>query len=681
MTPLDWLFTALPLFIVLIIGLIAQRYMKSVSLFLTGGRLAGRYLLAVAGGELMGGAVVFVALFEAIGQSGFTAGFWQAIQGPIFMFIALSGFVGYRYRQTRAMTLAQYFELRYSKSFRIFTGVLGFVAGILNFGIIPSIGARFLVYFWGLPPTLTIWSWTLPTYIPLMAVFLSIAVFVTLSGGVITLMLVNCVEGIMSQVFYLLIIAALLMMFSWAQISHVLSDRPHGQSLMNPFDSLGLKDFNLWYALIGVFLYVYSIGSWQNASAYSAAAISAHESRMSRLIGGWRDMGKYLMITLLAICSLTFLNHPDFAHQSAMAQGVIKGISDSQMQEQMRLPIAISYLLPAGIKGLFCAILLMGIFGGDATHLHSWGSIFIQDVLVPMRKKPFSPKHHIWLLRASIVGVAIFAFFFGSLFRQTEYIIMWFNITTAIYVGGAGAAIIGGLYWAKGTTQGAWAALITGSTLSLGGILVRQFYGSVIPLNGQQISLIVTLIAIALYIVVSLLTSREDFNMDRMLHRGDYASLPVLRGELTEQAQVRRRNWFERLIELDDNFSRGDRWVVGLITGWTLFWFGVWLVIVTWNLIAPWPTSWWSNYTYFNSIGIAVFTAVATTIWFTWGGIHDTRLFFRQLGLKKIDPLDDGTVVDHQNLDEHEQPHPDFPEKKSSAKPAPAVVEIDEAKR
>ena len=33
----------------------------------------------------------------------------------------------------------------------------------------------------------------------------------------------------------------------------------------------------------------------------------------------------------------------------------------------------------------------------------------------------------------------------------------------AVYVGGAGAAIIGGLYWKKGTTAGATSALFTGS--------------------------------------------------------------------------------------------------------------------------------------------------------------------------------------------------------------------------
>src|SRR5205814_1181949 len=84
--------------------------------------------------------------------------------------------------------------------------------------------------------------------------------------------------------------------------------------------------------------------------------------------------------------------------------------------------------------------------------------------------KPLSPRQHINLLRCAIVGVAIFAFIFGALFPLIEYVHIWWSITQAIFTGGAGAAIIGGLYWRRGTTAGAWTGLIIGSTLSIGSI-------------------------------------------------------------------------------------------------------------------------------------------------------------------------------------------------------------------
>ncbi len=648
---IDWLLIIFPLMLILGIGLYTRQYMRSVADFLSGGRLAGRYLLAVARGEMQAGAVVFVASFELISNSGFSMGWWSWIQFPVWFLVAISGFVIYRYRETRAMTLAQFFEIRYSRSFRVFTGILGFGAGIVNFGIIPAVGARFIAYFLGFPPTITVFSFTLPTYIPVMGGLLSITLILTLSGGLITNVITNCVEGILSQILYVVIIIGLLQMFTWPEMNAVLSDRPAGQSMLNPFDSMGLKDFNLWYVLMSMFVAVYGTMAWQNQSSYNSAALTAHESRMGGILSSWREMGKGAVMTLLGVCALTYLSHPHYAMQSVELQRELSQIADPQIQRQMEVPVALSHMLPMGLKGALCIILLMGIFGGDSTHLLSWGGLFIQDVIMPLRKKTYTPEQHIWLLRISIMGVAFFAFLFGSLFHQTEYIFMWWQVTQGLYIGGAGAAIIGGLYWKKGTTAGAWSALLAGSTLSVGGIIARQIYGDQFPMNGMQIAFAATLTAITLYVIVSLLTHREDFNMDRMLHRGKYAALISTHEEEVLPTTKGHVSW-GRLIGFDENFSRGDKWIAGSLFGWGVLWFVVFLIGTIWNLVVPWPEAIWSQFWHVVGIGIPIFVSLVTAVWFTWGGIHDMRDLFRRLRAQKIDPLDNGSVCNHQNLDE-----------------------------
>ena len=44
--------------------------------------------------------------------------------------------------------------------------------------------------------------------------------------------------------------------------------------------------------------------------------------------------------------------------------------------------------------------------------------------------------------------------------------------------------------------------------------------------------------------------------------------------------------------------------------------------------------------------------ALVSAVWFIWGGLRDMRDLFRRLRNQKANPLDDGMVVGHQNLDE-----------------------------
>ena len=93
---------------------------------------------------------------------------------------------------------------------------------------------------------------------------------------------------------------------------------------------------------------------------------------------------------------------------------------------------------------------------------------------MPFRKKPFDKDTHLKVLRIAIFGVAVFIFLFSLLFQQNQKIALFFAITAAIFAGGSGAVIIGGLYWKRGTTAAAWTAMIVGAVISVGGVLVKQ---------------------------------------------------------------------------------------------------------------------------------------------------------------------------------------------------------------
>jgi SSS family solute:Na+ symporter len=266
----------------------------------------------------------------------------------------------------------------------------------------------------------------------------------------------------------------------------------------------------------------------------------------------------------------------------------------------------------------------------------------VQDVILPFRKKPFTPRQHLWLLRASIFGVAIFIFCFSMLFRQTQFIAMFCAITASVFVGGAGSVIIGGLYWKRGSSAGAWAAMLTGMTLSLGGLILEKLWPDV-PLTGQEMSFVAIVCSVGIYVLVSLIGPRHVHNMDRLFHRGKYN----IAGESATSLKDA-RTWLEKL-GVDREFTGWDRFVTLISVGWPIVWIGVFVAGIIWHFsrtagegppdAGVWLT-FWHGFTWFIFA-----SAAAVTVWFTIGGIKDLRYLFRTLRTRTADVTDDGRVA------------------------------------
>ena len=747
---IDYVLVGIPLLVVVWIGAKAQRFVTGVSDFLTAGRVAGRYVVAVASGEAGLGLISVVAMFEMYYTCGFGVSFWSRISAPLGMVFALTGFCVYRFRETRAMTMGQFLEMRYNKKFRILAAFLQSVSGVINYAIFPAVGARFLIYFLDLPTHLMIFGWAFPTFGLAMLSFLTLAVVIVMLGGQITIMVTDCIQGILSYPMYVIIVGFVLYKFSWSQeMAPTLLATEPGESFLNPYDIYKLRDFNLFYVMVGIFSSIFNRMAWSGTQGYSTAAATPHEQKIGGLLGTWRAGFSVMMYTLLAIAAFTYMKHVnykpdatrvskqltlktvfDIAHDqkfdivrndlndfikqgkaSANLQALVgdkydlskpllgsedhkeiakialnsidkaKGLTFNTIYSQMLVPMAVREMLPVGITGIFCAIMIFLMISTDTTYMHSWGSIIVQDLILPFRKKGFKPETQLKMLRWTIAGVAIFAFLFSFFFAQVDFILMFFAITGAIWLGGAGPVILFGLYWRRGTTVGAFAALLSGSFIAVGGIICQQSWANYIypvlvktglsasikrilwqvssplhplvvwdatpdkfPINSQEIFFIAMMVAILLYVVLSLLTCREKFNMDRMLHRGIYHT----EGKAIQKTPFR----INKLVGVTSQYTRGDR-----ILAWSVFiWSFVYnciicfVVVIIWNLFYPWPNEWWAWYFYINSIVLAGVVGIVTTIWFTIGGTKDLHLLFKRLEGRTANVLDDGRVVGHVSL-------------------------------
>ena len=690
---IDWMIVALVLAGMIYSVSMTKGLMKSVTDFLSAGRTAGRYVLSVSSGVAGLGAISIVMFMEMGFVAGFALSWWGLSQGIIILAITMSGWVIYRFRMTRSLTLAQFFEKRYSRNFRIFAGIVAFFAGIINFGIFPAVGAQFFINYCGLPESFL----GIPMYPLVMILLLGVALYFVYTGGQIAVIIADFFQGVFVTLVLFGIALFLFFNVSWDQVTESLEQTPlklareeiadlrledsfealtedeqnkkifdinnkyENSSRINPFKTSHVEDFNFWYFLIGIIGVMYGTLGWQGSQGYNSSAKSAHEAKMGSVLAGFRGLPQGLFMFLVPVLVYVFMNHPDYQSVADSVNSSLAGLSTDTLRSQMRAPFVLSEVLPVGLLGAFAALMLAAFISTHDTYLHSWGSIFIQDVIMPFREKPFDKDTHIKVLRYSIFGVAIFIFLFSLLFSQSQKIALYFAVTAAIFSGGCGAVIIGGLYWDRGTTAAAWTAMVVGAVIGVGGTLVKQVSSDWLAdpasyqtmksillflqnINGQEYWGIGMAASSLSYVTVSLAGPEKRMNMDKLLNRGKYS----IDGEVKVVNEEPDLGW--KIFGMGKEFTKTDKLIYIVNYAWTGMWTIVFIVGTIYNLSNPVSNSSWMAYwKYYIYINIVVCAVII--VWFTLGGFSDLRQMIKSLKSERRDHGDDGWV---DNMEEEE---------------------------
>ena len=677
--------------IIVLIGMIysvsfTKGMMRSVTDFLSAGRTAGRYLICVSQGAAGLGAISIVSFLEVGYITGFSLQWWGLSQGIIVLALTASGWVIYRFRQTRSLTLAQFFEKRYSRNFRIFAGIIAFVCGIINFGIFPAVGAQFFISYCGFSDVIL----GIPTFPLIMIILISVALYFVYTGGQIAVIIADFFQGVFLILVLFIMTIFLYNKVEWYQVSDSLkntpiklageeieklrdeesfklltdeekvdkiqgiSDKHENSSLINPFKTSKVEDFNFTYFIIGLIGMFYGTLSWQGHQAYNSSAKSAHEAKMAAVLGDIRWKPQSLFIFLVPVLTYVFMNHSDFSSISESVNITLNSLNSDTLRSQMRAPIVLSEVLPVGLLGAFAALMLAAFISTHDTYLHSWASIFVQDVILPFRKKPFDKDDHLKALRYSIFGVAVFIFFFSLVFDQNQEIALYFAVTFAIFAGGVGAVIIGGLYWDRGTTEGAWAAMIVGATVAVTGTIVpsvsdtwlsdvetlagfKKYILRLKEINGIEYYALSMGFSSFSYVAVSLLTFKEKIDMDKLLNRGEYSIKKEIK-IIDEKVKP-----IFKIFGIGKEFTIEDKIIYLVSFVWNIFFTLVFVIGTIYNLYNNVSDESWMMYWKYQ-VYINVVYSFIIIIWFTAGGFIDIKKMFISLASDKRDHGDSGWV-------------------------------------
>ncbi|USN98987.1 MAG: hypothetical protein H6810_12695 [Phycisphaeraceae bacterium] len=677
MAPIDWVIVALVCGGVLAIGVRTRGYMRSVADFLAAGRGAGRYLICMSYGVANIGAISVLAEFEKGYASGFTLYWWEPLIGLVVVIIMLFGFVFYRFRRTRALTLAEYFERRYGRKFRVYSGLIIFLAGLFNFAIFPIVGARFFVYFCGLPTELHLLGLGVPTVDVLMAVLLTVAVWFVFAGGQVSVAATDFAQGVLVNVSFIVIAAFLLFQVDWSTLGQVALAAPASQSPVNPFDTGEIKNFGFMFFAVSIVAVIYGQGSWQGEQAYLTSARTAHELRMGGVLKIWYLQIRLMFFMVVPVIAYVMLRAPGGWEgvQAAVASG-LETIENSKVQDQLRVPLVLTQVLPAGLRGLMASMMLAAFISTHNTYLHSWGSVLVQDVILPigssLGRRP-GRRAHLWMLRAAILGVAAFTYVYGAfIYKPDQPIRTYMDATGGLFLSWSGAVIIGGLYWKRATPSAAWVTALVGSALSIAVFVARQMVEAVGGVNGvlhdgsgldraalivtdalsdgtQTLGLTMSVCSLTYYLVskVGQWRGKAAFDLDRMLHKGAHE----IKGEVDQAGPTARaESLVGRLLGFSPEHSFGDKVICVASISFAAFWFAVTLSGSVWMLVhlarggtvQDTTETWIEFWKWRTWLMLAV--AAGATVWLGVGGAIDLRRMLRQLAATERDDRDAGIV-------------------------------------
>jgi SSS family solute:Na+ symporter len=140
------------------------------------------------------------------------------------------------------------------------------------------------------------------------------------------------------------------------------------------------------------------------------------------------------------------------------------------------MPTMLAHILAPGMKGLVVAGMLAATMSVNSSYLLGWSAILSQDVVLPVRKlmgkQPLSSRQQIFVNRVANLFVSLFLMFWGLYYTPPGAVYLYLNITGTIFLAGAFASVIGGLYWRRANTTGGYLAMLMGAT----GAIVPFFF-------------------------------------------------------------------------------------------------------------------------------------------------------------------------------------------------------------
>ncbi len=445
----DWIIVLIYICIPVVIGIVVRKHIRQLSDFIVASRSL-RLFIAIAtltGTEL--GLVTVMYNSELGFKYGLSAFHVALIESFCVLAVGVTGFIVYKLRQLKIMTIPEFYEKRFGRGVRIIGGTTLALGGILNMGLFLQAGARFMMGITGYsnPAGLKIF----------MSAMLIMVLIYTVLGGMVSVVLNDFLQFIVLSISMLICSLFVIKTIGWETIFKIPSNI-NSQAWYNPVSKE--SGFGIIYVIFMIILSLSVATLWQSSTL---RALASKNPKTAKRLYAWSSvsyMARRVIPMLWGVCAFIFISNIPTLYSA------FKG--PEPLNSQFGMVIFIAKILPSGFIGLLAAGMFAAFMSTHDSYLLSWSSVITQDIIAPLKKNRISDRSRLLINRICIVCIGLFLLIWGLWFEAPVSLWNYMAVTGTIYLSGAFTVVVAGLYWRKASSTGALIALIAGLIAILG---------------------------------------------------------------------------------------------------------------------------------------------------------------------------------------------------------------------
>jgi len=162
------------------------------------------------------------------------------------------------------------------------------------------------------------------------------------------------------------------------------------------------------------------------------------------------------------------VGQPLAALSDAEKQSIAPAVRDKIKDAALRtMPMFLGTLLPVGLMGLLIAAMLAADMSTDSSYMLSWGSVIYNDILRPLRRRPWPHRKALLWNRCIVALIGVYLFVFGLLYKLEGNVWAYLMLTGSIYLSSMSVLLIACCYWRRANNWGALGAILLGAAVPI----------------------------------------------------------------------------------------------------------------------------------------------------------------------------------------------------------------------